>query len=261
MHPHRFDGRTAVVTGAASGIGAAIAAALIAEGAQVVGLDIDESGVREQAADLGDAFLPVTADVTVEAEVAAGIGVAAERFGGLDIAFNVAGGSRIGAVTDMAEADWDFTVDLVQKSVFLCTKHEARLMRDGGRGGSIVNISSLDGRIPMPGGSAYSTGKAGVVMFSKNAALELAPHRIRVNTVLPGLVDTPLVAAIMGYEPAKQMFLDRIPLGAAASAEQVAAPCLFLASADASYITGTELVVDGGWEISNFPNLARLAGG
>lgn len=258
---HRFDGRTAVVTGAASGIGAAIAAALIAEGANVVGLDIDEGGLGKKAAELGDAFVPVTADVTVEAQVQAGIATAAARFGGLDLAFNVAGGSRIGAVTDLAESDWDFTVDLVQKSVFLCTKHEARLMRDTGRGGSIVNISSLDGRIPMPGGSPYATGKAGVVMFSKNAALELAPHRIRVNSVLPGLVDTPLVAAIMGYEPAKQMFLERIPLGTAASPEQVAAPCLFLASDDASYITGTELVVDGGWEISNFPNLAKLAGG
>lgn len=257
----RFDGRTAVVTGAASGIGAAIAAALIAEGANVVGLDIDEAGVQKKAAELGDSFVPVMADVTVEAQVEAGIGAAAERFGGLDLAFNVAGGSRIGAITDLAESDWDFTVDLVQKSVFLCIKHEARLIRDGGRGGSIVNISSLDGRIPMPGGSAYSTGKAGVVMLSKNAALELASHRIRVNSVLPGLVDTPLVAAVMGYEPAKQMFLDRIPLGAAASAEQVAGPCLFLASDDASYITGTELVVDGGWEISNFPNLAKLAAG
>ncbi|MFB8009013.1 SDR family NAD(P)-dependent oxidoreductase [Nocardia sp. NPDC056000] len=259
MSTARFAGKTAVVTGAASGIGSAIATALVAEGASVVGLDIDEAGLQKKVAELGDAFVPAVADVTVEAQIAAGIAIAAERFGRLDAAFNVAGGSRIGAVTDLDESDWDFTVDLVQKSVFLCTKHEARLMRESG-GGAIVNISSLDSRVPMPGGSAYATGKAGVVMFSKNAALELAQYGIRVNSVLPGLVDTPLVAAVMGYEPAKQMFLDRIPLGAAATAEQVAAPCLFLASADASYITGTELVVDGGWEISNFPNLAKLAG-
>ncbi|QLY32975.1 SDR family NAD(P)-dependent oxidoreductase [Nocardia huaxiensis] len=260
MSTARFAGKTAVVTGAASGIGAAIATALIAEGANVVALDIDEAGLQKKAAELGDAFVPAVADVTVEAQIEAGIATAAERFGRLDAAFNVAGGSRIGAITDLAESDWDFTVDLVQKSVFLCTKHEARLMRDAGNGGAIVNISSLDGRIPMPAGSAYATGKAGVVMFSKNAALELAQYRIRVNAVLPGLVDTPLVAPIMGYKPAKQMFLERIPLGAAATPEQVAAPCLFLASADASYITGTELVVDGGWEVSNFPNLAKLAG-
>ncbi|WP_067687764.1 SDR family NAD(P)-dependent oxidoreductase [Nocardia jejuensis] len=255
----RFTGKTALVTGAASGIGSALATALVAEGANVVGLDIDEPGLGKKVAELGDAFVPVVADVTVEAQIEAGIATAADRFGGLDAAFNVAGGSRIGAITDLTEADWDFTVDLVQKSVFLCTKHEARLMRDSG-GGAIVNISSLDGRIPMPGGSPYATGKAGVVMFGKNAALELAQYGIRVNSVLPGLVDTPLVAAVMGYEPAKQMFLERIPLGAAASAEQIAGPCLFLASSEASYITGTELVVDGGWEISNFPNLAKLAG-
>ncbi|WP_067534981.1 SDR family NAD(P)-dependent oxidoreductase [Nocardia crassostreae] len=259
MTTARFDGKVAVVTGAASGIGSAIATALIAEGAQVVGLDIDEPGLQKKSAELGDSFVPVVADVTVESQVESGIATAATRFSRLDIAFNVAGGSRIGAITDLAEADWDFTVDLVQKSVFLCTKHESRLMRDTG-GGAIVNISSLDGRIPMPVGSPYATGKAGVVMFTKNAALELAQHRIRVNAVLPGLVDTPLVAAIMGYEPAKQMFLDRIPLGAAATPEQIAAPCLFLASEDASYITGIDMVIDGGWELSNFPNLAKLAG-
>ncbi|MFE3003238.1 SDR family NAD(P)-dependent oxidoreductase [Nocardia sp. NPDC059246] len=259
MNARRFDGRAAVVTGAASGIGAAIAAALIAEGANVVGLDIDEAGLGKKAAELGDAFVSVVTDVTDEAQVEAGIATAASRFGRLDAAFNVAGASRIGAVTDLTEADWDFTIDLIQKSVFLCTKHEARLMKSTG-GGAIVNISSLDARVPMPGGSPYSTGKAGVVMFTKNAALELAQFRIRVNAILPGLVDTPLVAAVMGYEPAKQMFLDRIPMGAPATPEQIAAPSLFLASDDASYITGIDMVVDGGWELSNFPNLAKLAG-
>ncbi|MEU1205937.1 SDR family NAD(P)-dependent oxidoreductase [Nocardia sp. NPDC005825] len=259
MNARRFEGRTAVVTGAASGIGSAIAAAVIAEGGNVVGLDIDAAGLEKRAAELGAAFVPAVTDVTDEAQVEAGIAVAASRFGGLHAAFNCAGASRIGAVTDLTEADWDFTIDLIQKSVFLCTKHEARLMKSTG-GGSIVNISSLDARVPMPGGSPYSTGKAGVVMFSKNAALELAQHRIRVNAVLPGLVDTPLVAAVMGYEPAKQMFLDRIPMGAPATPEQIAGPCLFLASDEASYVTGIDMVVDGGWELSNFPNLAKLAG-
>lgn len=260
MSTTRFDGKVAVVTGAASGIGSSLATALVAAGASVVGVDIDEAGLEKKAAELGDAFVPVVADVTVEAQIAAALATTKSRFGRLDAAFNAAGASRIGAVTDMEETDWDFTIDLIQKSVFLCTKHEARLMKESGDGGSIVNISSLDARVPMPGGSAYSTGKAGVVMFSKAAALELAPHRIRVNSVLPGLVDTPLVAAVMAYEPAKKMFLDRIPMGVAATPEQITDPCLFLASEGASYITGTELVVDGGWEISNFPNLAKLAG-
>ncbi|MFI1911522.1 SDR family NAD(P)-dependent oxidoreductase [Nocardia sp. NPDC020380] len=255
----RFEGKSAVVTGAASGIGAAVTAALLAEGASVVGLDIDEAGLQKRAAEWGDSFVPVVTDVTIESEVESGMATAATRFGGLDAAFNVAGGSRIGAITELTEADWDFTVDLVQKSVFLCTKHEARHMKERGAG-AIVNISSLDGRVPMPGGSPYATGKAGVVMFTKNAALELAQYKIRVNSVLPGLVDTPLVAAVMGYEPAKQMFLERIPMGVAATPEQIAGPALFLASEEASYITGIDMVVDGGWELSNFPNLAKLAG-
>lgn len=252
-----FDGRTAVVTGAASGIGAAIADRLIAAGANVAGLDIDESGLRSAAERLGERFRPVPADVTSESDVESAIETTVQAFGSLELAFNVAGGSRIGAVTELAEKDWDFTVDLVQKSVFLCTKHEARRMREGG--GAIVNVSSLDARIPMPGGSPYATGKAGVEMFTKNAALELAAYGIRVNCVLPGLVDTPLTAPIVAYEPALRMFLDRIPLKTPARPDQIAGPCLFLAGADASYITGASLVIDGGWQLTSFPNLAALS--
>ncbi|MFD4181017.1 SDR family NAD(P)-dependent oxidoreductase [Rhodococcus sp. NPDC058514] len=260
MSENRFAGKTAAVTGAASGIGEAIAIRLMAEGANVVGIDLAAEALDGMADEFGNSFLPATADVTKEDEVAAALGSAVERFGRLDLAFNVAGASRVGAIVDLDEADWDFTVDLVQKGVFLCTKHEARHMIAGGRGGAIVNVSSLNAHVPMPGGSPYATGKAGVEMFSKNAALELASSGIRVNSVLPGLVDTPLVAPVLAYEPARDMFLERIPLARAATPEQVAGPCLYLASEDASYITGSSLVVDGGWEVSNFPNLSRLAG-
>lgn len=258
MSENRFTGNTAVVTGAASGIGAAIAVRLIAEGANVAGIDIAKDALERMTAELGQNFLAAPADVTKESEVAAAIDSAAARFGGVDLAFNVAGASRIGAITDLDEADWDFTVDLVQKGVFLCTKHEAQHIRARGRGGAIVNVASLNAHLPMPGGSPYSTAKAGVEMFSKTAALELAGSGIRVNAVLPGLVDTPLVAPVMGYAPARDLFLERIPLARAATPEQIAGPCLYLASEDAAYITGASLVVDGGWELSNYPNLARL---
>ncbi|WP_241665670.1 SDR family NAD(P)-dependent oxidoreductase [Prescottella subtropica] len=112
----------------------------------------------------------------------------------------------------------------------------------------------------MPGGSPYATGKAGVEMFGKNAALELAAHRIRVNTVLPGLVDTPLVAGVTGRQPLLDGFLDRIPMGRPATPAEIAAPCLYLASDDAGYITGASLTVDGGWELSNYPDLTALSG-
>ena len=254
----RFAGKTAVVTGAASGIGEAITARLLAEGATVAGLDVAKDALDRMAGEYGDVFLPTPADVTVEAEVEAAVAAAADRFGRIDLAFNVAGASRVGAIVDLDEADWDFTVDLVQKGVFLCTKHEARHIRASGRGGAIVNVSSLNAIVPMPAGSPYSTGKAGVVMFSKTAAVELAPDGIRVNAVLPGLVDTPLVAPVMAYEPAKEMFLERIPAARPATPEEIAGPCLYLASDDASYITGASLVVDGGWELTNYPDLRKL---
>ncbi|WP_137874898.1 SDR family NAD(P)-dependent oxidoreductase [Rhodococcus sp. Q] len=254
----RFAGKTAVVTGAASGIGEAITARLLAEGATVAGLDVAKDALDRMAGEYGDVFLPTPADVTVEAEVEAAVAAAADRFGRIDLAFNVAGASRVGAIVDLDEADWDFTIDLVQKGVFLCTKHEARHIRASGRGGAIVNVSSLNAVVPMPAGSPYSTGKAGVVMFSKTAAVELAPDGIRVNAVLPGLVDTPLVAPVMAYEPAKEMFLERIPAARPATPEEIAGPCLYLASDDASYITGASLVVDGGWELTNYPDLRKL---
>lgn len=259
MSEARFAGKTAVVTGAASGIGAAIATRLVAEGANVVGLDIAESALAALADQLGASFVSAVTDVTDESRVAAGMDVAVQRFGTLDLAFNVAGATRVGLITDLDEKDWDFSIDLLQKGVFLCTKHEARRMRDAGRGGAIVNVSSLNAHVPMYAGSPYATAKAGVEMFSKNAALELAQFGIRVNAVLPGLVETPLVGPVFAYQPALTAFLDRIPLGVAAKPEQVAGPCLYLASDDASYINGTSLVVDGGWEITNYPNLTKLA--
>lgn len=253
--PGRYAGRTALVTGAASGIGRAVATRLIAEGAHVAGLDINTAALAEMAVGLGGAFLPLTVDVTTEAEVSAAVAETVRHFGALDAAFNVAGAARNARIVDMPEEDWDFTIDLVQKSVFLCTKQVARAMRAAGRPGSIVNVSSVNARIPMAGGSPYATGKAGVEMFTRNAALELAADRIRVNAVLPGLVDTPLVAAVLDSEPLRNAYLDRIPMGAPATPEQIAGPCLYLASDDASYITGAALSVDGGWTTTGYPQL------
>jgi len=256
--PHRFAGKTAVVTGAASGIGAAVTRRLIAEGANVAGLDISRDHLEALAGELGERFLPVPTDVTDEDAVAAAIAAAVDRYSSVDLAFNVAGASRNARITDLAVEDWDFTVDLVQKAVFLCVKHQARQMIAQGRGGAIVNVASLNAHLPSVTGSPYSTGKAGVEMFSKNAALELAPAGIRVNNVLPGLIDTPLVSVVLDNEPVRQLFMDHIPLNRAGSPDEIAGPCLYLASDDASYITGTSLMVDGGWEISGFADPTKL---
>lgn len=250
----RFAGQTALVTGAASGIGRAVASRLVAEGARVAGLDINTAALAELAELYGPAFLPLTVDVTAEDEVSAAVAETVTRLGPLKAAFNVAGAARNARIVDMPEQDWDFTIDLVQKSVFLCVKHEARAMQATG-GGSIVNVSSVNARIPMAGGSPYATGKAGVEMFTRNAALELASDGIRVNAVLPGLVDTPLVAAVLANEQLSRAYLDKIPLAAPATPAQIAGPCLYLASADASYVTGASLAVDGGWTTTGYPRL------
>ena len=196
-------------------------------------------------------------DVTVEADVERMVAAATGTWGRVDLAVNVAGASRQGTVPDLSESDWDFTIDLVLKGVFLSSKHEARAMRTAGVG-AIVNVSSLNARVPLHGGSAYASGKAGVDMFTRNAALELAQHGIRVNSVDPGLVRTPALAGLFANEPMHQAFLDRIPLGHAADPDDIAGPCLYLLSDDARYVTGLNMVVDGGWQLTGYPDVRRL---
>ena len=252
----RFKEKVALVTGAGSGIGRAIASRLVAEGARVAGMDINPDALTDVAQTLGPSFVPMTVDVTDEDNVAETIARIVTDLDGLDLAFHVAGAARNGRIVDLPEDDWDFTIDLVQKGVFLCTKHVARTLRQRARPGSIVNVASVNARMPMAGGSAYATGKAGVEMFTRNAALELAKDGIRVNAVLPGLVDTPLVSAVIQNESLMRSYLERIPLGFPATPHLIAGPCLYLASDDATYITGAALVVDGGWTTTGYPNLS-----
>ena len=254
----RFAGRVAVVTGAASGIGAAIARGFAADGGAVVGGDIDGDGLARLGESLEDRFVGVHCDVTSESDVEKLVDAAQERFGGLDAGFNVAGGSKPALLVDLSETDWDFTVDLCLKGVFLGLKHEARQMIAAGRGGAIVNIASLNSRVPMVFGAAYAAAKAGVVMLSQSGALELGEHQIRVNAVSPGLTETPLVQAITGTPMVRDAFIDRIPLGRVATPDDIAAAALFLASDAAAYVTGVNLFVDGGWEQTAYPDLRAL---
>ena len=249
----RFAGKVAVVTGAASGIGFAIAKRLILEGASVVGLD------QNPMADLGSNFIAMTGDVTKEAAAEELVAAAVGRFGAVDAAFNVAGGSRPGYIVDLAETDWDFTVDLCLKSVFLGMKHQARQMMRQGTG-SIVNIASLNAHVPMHAGSAYVAAKAGVELLSRNGALEFAEFGIRVNAILPGLVQTNLTRRHFDNPEALAAFEKRIPMGRPAQPEEIAAPALYLASEDASYVNGAGLLVDGAWAVSGYPDMRPFRG-
>jgi NAD(P)-dependent dehydrogenase (short-subunit alcohol dehydrogenase family) len=251
----RFEGKVALVTGGASGIGLAISRRLVAEGANVVVGDVNDTSLTQAKKELGQAIECTSADVRVEAQVEAMVRAATQRFGRLDVAFNVAGLGGFGEITELAEADWDLVVDVCLKGVFLSVKHEARSMIAHGNGGAIVNVASLNSHVPMFGGVAYCCAKAGVEMLSRNAALELASKRIRVNTISPGLTDTPLTAVMHNIAGVEGAYMDRIPMKRWGTPEDMAAAALFLASDDAGYISGSNLFVDGGWETTGYPNL------
>jgi NAD(P)-dependent dehydrogenase (short-subunit alcohol dehydrogenase family) len=260
----RFEGKVAVVTGGGSGIGLAIAHRLAREGGRVVLGDVNPAALERAQRELGAAVRGVVADVRSEAQVEALVDEAVARFGALDLGFNCAGLGVYGEVTELGESDWDTVIDICLKGAFFAVKHEARRMIASGRGGAIVNIASLNAHVPAFGSVAYNCAKAGVQMLSRNAALELARHRIRVNTVSPGLTDTPLTAGFRGVAGLEGAFLDRIPMRRWGTPEEMAAAALFLASDDAGYVSGSNLFVDGGWETTGYPDLApfraQLAG-
>ena len=249
-----YRGKVALVTGGAAGIGEAVARRLAAEGASVVVGDIDEERLGRLAVELGDRCATSRCDAASEGDLEALVGLAAERFGGLDVAFNVAGTARVGPIVDLTEADWDVTVDVCQRGVFLSMKHEARLMIERG-GGAIVNVASLAGAIPSYGAAAYGAAKAGIGMLTRVGALELGRHGIRVNAVAPGLTETGMTAGALGVPGVREAFLERIPLARAASPDEQASAMLFLGSEAAGYVTGVNLLVDGGWSQTGYPDM------
>jgi meso-butanediol dehydrogenase/(S,S)-butanediol dehydrogenase/diacetyl reductase len=256
MTSPRFEGKTAVVTGAASGIGRAIARRFSTEGGNVIAGDIDDAGLRSLRDELGSSVDILRCDVTSEDDVEALVERSAER--GLHAMFNVAGGNRPGLITEMTEGDWDFTVALCLKSVFFGVKHAARQMIATDTAGSIVNIASLNSRVPMVFGAAYSASKAGVASLTESAAIELGDRGIRVCTVSPGLTATPLIGPMMSIPGAEAAFMHQIPLRRPAQPDDIAGAALFLSSDDAAYITGVNLFVDGGWEHTAYPDLLRV---
>ncbi len=258
-HQGRFEGRVAVVTGGGSGIGLAIVRGLHSEGAKIVCADVNRDALGAVEREFGDRVACAPVDVTQEPDVARMVELAVKSFGSLDCAFNVAGGARPGYLVDLSEGDWDFTVDLCLKGVFLCMKHEARQMLGQGPG-AIVNIASLNAHVPMHAGAAYASAKAGVEMLTKNGALEFTEHGVRANAVLPGLVQTPLTRRHFDNPDAHAAFVARIPAGRAAQPIEIARPALFLASDDASYVSGANLLVDGAWAISGYPDMRPFRG-
>ena len=240
-------GHVALVTGAGSGIGRAIAMRFAGEGADIAALDMNETTAAETAASvraLGRRGAALRADVSRMADVEAAVARAESSLGAISILVNNAGLTRDKTIGNLAEADWDLVVDVHLKGTFLCTKVVASRMREAGRGGAIVNLSSISAKIGNFGQANYASAKAGIVALTKVTAREYARYGIRANAIQPGTIDTPMTR-VLGEERLARSVAET-PLGRLGRPEEVAAVALFLASDLASYVTGAVIEVTGG---------------
>lgn len=260
----RLEGKVAIVTGAGCvgpgwGNGRAVAVRFAQEGAKVFAVDksaqaMDETLARARAA--GGDITAWTGDATLGGDVEAMVQACVERYGRVDILVNNVGGSRRGGPVDLSEADWDAQMDFNLKSVFLACKHVIPVMQRHG-GGAIVNTASTSG-IRWTGAAqvGYASAKAGIIQLSRVVAVEYAKHNIRVNTVVPGQMHTPMVEARLAGQRAGgdvdallAQRQARIPLGFMGDGTDTANAALFLASDEARFVTGTEIIVDGGMSV------------
>jgi 3-oxoacyl-[acyl-carrier protein] reductase len=241
--------RVAIVTGSGQGIGQAIAFTLANKGARVVVSDMSEETALETARQIeaaGHETRAVRTDVSDPDEVLRLVEITMEEFGRIDILVNNAGIARSATLLKLNEEAWDEVLDVNLKGVFRTTRAAARQMIPA-KYGRIVNISSIYGRTGTIGDSNYAASKAGMIGFTKSAARELARHNITVNAILPGMIDTPLLRGI----PDKylQPMIEEIPLQRVGTPEDIAYVAAFLASDEASYITGATIEVTGGWRM------------
>ncbi|MBB2993193.1 NAD(P)-dependent dehydrogenase (short-subunit alcohol dehydrogenase family) [Mycolicibacterium iranicum] len=240
--------REAIVIGGASGIGWATARALAAEGCRVTIADLNGDGARARAAELGGEHAAAVVDVTDEDSVARLF----KTHGPLDVAVNCAGFSNVGLITDMPADDFRAVIDVCLNGAFLVAKHAGRHLREGG---SLVQISSLNGRQPAAGMSAYCAAKAGLSMLTQVAALEMGPRGIRVNAVAPGFVHTPLTAAAASVPGVVEDYVENTALGRAGTPEDIAEAVVYLCSPGSSWLTGEVLDINGGAHLKRYPDI------
>lgn len=242
---NRFAGKSAVITGGASGIGEATARMLTAEGARVVIADLNDERGTALARELGATY--VRTDVTRESDVAAAVDTAVREYGRLDIMVNSAGVlGAIGSIMETRDEDWQKTVAIMLNGVFYGVKHAARAMK-GQRSGSIVSLSSVAGTKGGMGPHCYTAVKHAVVGLTRSAASELSHHGIRINAIGPGVTVTPLIENLRGgHDAAIESAKAASPLGTACEASEIAATIAFLSSDEARHITGQIIVVDSG---------------
>jgi 3-oxoacyl-[acyl-carrier protein] reductase len=243
----RLEGKTALVTGAGSGIGKAIAQTFAREGAHVAVADIDADAAKTVARIIGNNAVALRCDVSKKADFIGTVEETLAAFGRLDILVNNAGATHINKpLLDIDETEYDRTFAVNVKGVFFGCQAVVPTFRAHG-GGVIINIGSTAGLRPRPGLSAYNATKAAVHSLTKTLAVELAPDRIRVCAIAPVATDTPLLSSFLGPAPGqREKFMATVPLGRLAQPQDIANAALFLASADAAFLTGNIVEVDGG---------------
>src|SRR5271163_1836628 len=243
----RLQGKTALVTGAASGIGKAIAATYVREGARVAVVDINGDAAKNTARSIGNNAIALRCDVSKKADFLGAVEETLAAFGALNILVNNAGVTHINKpLLDIDEAEYDRTFAVNVKGVFVGCQAVVPVFRKAG-GGVIINIGSTAGLRPRPGLSAYNATKGAVHILTKSLAVELAPDRIRVCAIAPVATETPLLPNFLGPAPGqREKFIATIPLGRLALAQDVANAALYLASPDAAFVTGNIVEVDGG---------------
>jgi NAD(P)-dependent dehydrogenase (short-subunit alcohol dehydrogenase family) len=245
----RLDAKVAIVTGAASGIGRAIAQALAAEGARVTAADVNAAGLDETKAAASGTMRTQRCDVSRADDVRALVDDTIDAFGGLHVLCNNAGISIPNRVTELSEADWDRTIDINLKGIFLGCKYGIPAMLRSG-GGSIINTGSVNSLVAEPYLSAYCASKGGVLMLTKEIALDFAREGIRCNCICPGWVDTPIntphAEMMGGLDNVLATLPEWQPIGRQGYPKEIASVVVFLASDESSFMTGSAVVVDGG---------------
>ena len=243
----RLENKVAIISGGSRGMGAFEAALFVQEGAKVIIGDVRDEEGRDLAKHIGSNAIYMHLDVTSERDWEAVVKEATDRYGKLDILVNNAGVSARGTIEETSVDDWDRVMGINSKGVFLGTRAAIPDMRKSG-GGSIINISSQLGLVGMAESSPqYQSSKGAVRIFTKSAAIQYAPEGIRVNSVHPGPIVTPMTEARRSDSAVQQVMVSRIPLGRYGESKDVAYGVLYLASDEASFVTGSELVIDGGW--------------
>jgi NAD(P)-dependent dehydrogenase (short-subunit alcohol dehydrogenase family) len=258
LQMNRLEKKTALIIGGASGIGKRIAERFVEEGACVAVADSSEENLDEFKKQTNRTVLTISTDVTVEEDVRKAVAFTVEEYGHLDIGVNSAGTGGLSLIIDYYEEQWDHEIGVCLKGTFLSVKHMAKQMIAQGNGGSIINMASLNARQPAEGMAAYCVAKAGVEMLTKVAAMELGPHKVRVNCLCPGLTETPLTAFVYQTPQVLEKYLDNIPLGRGGTVDDIASAAVFLASDEASWITAESLFVDGGSQTKAYPQMLKI---